>query len=180
MQLHARGLKASGVFFVVAMTRIRWTRQARDKFLNRLRRTGNVSAAARAVKLSRSRAYEIRQRDPVFAAAWDDAEQEAVDLLEGEARRRAAEGVAQPLVSAGKLVRDDAGKVVTVLRYNDRLLEFLLRAHRPDKFKSDGEGAGRNGKASSGTMPPVQITIAAEPEPAAAPQAGKGAADDGD
>lgn len=162
------------------MTRIRWTRQAREKFLNRLRRTGNVSAAARAVGLSRSRAYEIRQRDAAFAAAWDDAEQEAVDLLESEARRRAAEGVEQPLVSGGRLVRGDDGKVVTVRRYNDRLLEFLLRAHRPDKFKTEVEGAGRNGKASSGPMPAVQITIAAEPEPQPAPQTGTGAADDGD
>lgn len=160
------------------MTRIRWTRQAREKFLNRLRRTGNVTAAARAVGLSRSRAYQIRQRDAAFSAAWDDAEQEAVDLLESEARRRAAEGVEQPLVSGGKLVRDDDGKVVTVRRYNDRLLEFLLKAHRPDKFKTESEGAGRNGKTSSGPMPAVQITIAAAPEPA--PQTGTGAADDGD
>lgn len=159
------------------MTHVRWTRQARQAFLDLLRRTGNVSGAARAVGLSRSRAYQLRQRDREFAAAWDDAEQEAVDLLEGEARRRAAEGVEQPLVSGGRLVRDDDGRVVTVRRYNDRLLEFLLRAHRPDKFKTDSEGAGKNAKAIT-TMPPVTITIAAEPD--APPQAGKGAADDGD
>jgi len=41
------------------------------------------------------------------------------------------EGVAEPLVSAGKLVRDDAGQPVVIPRYSDNLLISLLRMHRP-------------------------------------------------
>ena len=37
-------------------------------FLEGLRATGNVSEAARAATICRSRVYECRRRDPVFAA----------------------------------------------------------------------------------------------------------------
>jgi hypothetical protein len=43
------------------------------------------------------------------------------------------------LVSAGKLVRDDGGAVVYIREYSDRLLEILLRAHRPEKFRERAE-----------------------------------------
>jgi hypothetical protein len=41
--------------------------------------------------------------------------------------------VAEPLVSAGKLVRDDNGQPVMVQRYSDNLLMALLKAHRPPR-----------------------------------------------
>lgn len=140
------------------MDRLRWTKAVRARFLDVLRRTGNVSEAARAVSLSRSRAYQIRRTDQDFASAWDDAEAEAVDSLEAEAWRRAAEGIEEPLVSAGKLVRWDDGTVVTLRRYNDRLLEFLLKAHRPEKFKDRAEKDAAP-PAAAGPMPPVHVRI---------------------
>jgi len=70
-------------------------------------------------------------RDPAFAAAWEDAEEVAADRLEDEARRRAVEGVAEPLVSGGKLVRDDDGQPIMVRRYSDNLLLALIKARRP-------------------------------------------------
>ena len=100
-------------------------------FLCALRRTGNVSAAARAAGICRSRCYEARRRDREFAAAWTDALEEAVDMLEMEAFRRAVEGVGEDRFFRGDVVG-------TVTRYSDRLLMFLLKARRPSTF---GTGA---------------------------------------
>jgi hypothetical protein len=106
-------------------------RQAR--FLEALADTGSVASAAAAAGTSRTRVYELRKADPAFATAWQEAEEVAADRLEDEARRRALEGVPEPLVSAGKLVRDDDGQPITIRRYSDNLLLALLKAHRPPR-----------------------------------------------
>src|SRR5262249_4356684 len=91
------------------------------------------TVAIQIAETSRTRVYELRKADPAFAAAWEEAEEIAVDVLEAEARRRAVDGVPEPLVSAGKLVRDDDGQPIAIKRYSDHLLLALLRAHRPPR-----------------------------------------------
>src|ERR1700746_3400356 len=115
------------------MKRLKLTRAPQARFLKVLADTGNVTAAVAAAGISRTRAYERRKTDPAFAAAWDEAEDIATDRLEDEARRRAMEGVAEPLVSAGKLVRGDDGQPITVRRYSDNLLLALIKARRPPR-----------------------------------------------
>jgi hypothetical protein len=105
------------------------SRQAR--FLKELATTGSVSKAAALAATSRTRIYELRKVDPAFAAAWEEAEEIAADRLEDEARRRAIDGVSEPLVSAGRLVRDDDGQPIMVRRYSDNLLLALIRSRRP-------------------------------------------------
>jgi hypothetical protein len=112
------------------MKRLKLTRDRQERFLKVLADTGNVTAAVAAAGTSRTRVYELRKMDIAFAAAWDEAEEIATDGLEDEARRRAIEGVAEPLVSAGKLVRGDDGQPITVRRYSDNLLLALLKARR--------------------------------------------------
>jgi hypothetical protein len=112
------------------MKRLKLTTARQLRFLKALAQTGNVTAAVAVAGTSRTRAYEQRKRDPTFAAAWDEAEEIAADALEAEARRRAVEGVSEPLVSAGKLVRDDDGQPIAIRRYSDNLLLALLKAHR--------------------------------------------------
>jgi hypothetical protein len=112
------------------MKRLKLTKARRENFLKVLADTGSVTAAVAAAGTSRTRVYELRKTDTAFAAAWDEAEDIATDRLEDEARRRAVEGVAEPLVSAGKLVRGDDGQPIMVRRYSDKLLLELLRAHR--------------------------------------------------
>lgn len=119
-----------------------WTETARRDFLRQLAETGNVTGAARSVGLSRSHAYTLKARDPGFAADWAAAEAEAVEALDCEARRRAVEGVEQPLLSGGRLVRDDDGAVIKIRRYSDRLLMFLLKAHRPEELDKANDDAG--------------------------------------
>ena len=66
----------------------------------------------------------MRRNDPDFAAAWQDALEEAVDWLELEALRRAVEGTEENWFSKGEIVG-------TITRYSDSLLMFLLKARRP-------------------------------------------------
>jgi hypothetical protein len=107
----------------------------RHRFLEILAECGNVTLAAQAAGVARCVPYAHRQLDDSFAKAWEEAEQVAADRLEAEAWRRAVEGVPEPLVSAGKLVRDEDGQPLVIQRYSDQLLTLLLRAHRPDKFR---------------------------------------------
>ena len=112
------------------MRKVKLTRARQERFLEALADTGSVINAVAVAGTSRTRVYELRKADPVFAAAWEEAEDIAADRLEEEARRRAVEGVAEPLVSAGKLVRGDDGKPITVRRYSDNLLLALLKTRR--------------------------------------------------
>ena len=64
----------------------------RFSFLQTLRETGNVSAAARHVGKSRAAVYRVRKQDDAFVADWDYALEEAADWLEFEALRRAVGG----------------------------------------------------------------------------------------
>jgi hypothetical protein len=80
------------------------------RFIESLRASGNVRLSAAAVGIDRDTAYKRRRRDSRFAADWAAAEQDAIDMLEAEARRRALGG-------------------------SDALLMFLLRGHRPGLYR---------------------------------------------
>jgi hypothetical protein len=104
-----------------AAERERDKERAKVRFLNVLRVSCNVAGACRSAKIGRRTAYDWREADPDFAAAWKDAEDEAADGLEQIAWKRATEG------------------------QSDRLMEILLKGHRPeryvDKFKGELTGA---------------------------------------
>ena len=111
------------------MKKLKLTAEKREQFLQALADSGSVTAAVATAGTSRTRVYELRKTDAAFAAAWDEAEEIAIDRLQDEARRRAIEGVAEPL-SAGKLVRGDDDQPIMVQRYSDNLLLALLKARR--------------------------------------------------
>ena len=124
------------------MKKQRLTQQRLQQFLQYLAETGNVSRSVKLIGSSAARVYTLRHNDPAFRQAWDEAEQIAADRLEEEAWRRAVEGFDEPVVSGGKLVRDENGNAVMVRRYSDVLLIRLLAAHRPQKFDRRIPGAG--------------------------------------
>lgn len=122
----------------------------RKAFLAALRETGIVRDAYEAADVSRTTAYEHRQADDTFRAEWDSALEEAADLLEREAVRRARIGVKKPVIYQGQLCGvwvDGGGNVVpegtsgarhvplSVTEYSDALLIFLLKGVRPGKYK---------------------------------------------
>jgi len=87
-----------------------------------------VTAACAEIGISRQTVYMERQRNEDFAVAWADVEERSTERMEAEAYRRAVEGVATPMVSAGRLV-------TTVQTYSDGLLQFMLKARRPEKYR---------------------------------------------
>lgn len=117
------------------MKKLKLTRERQERFLHALGETGIVSTATEIAGTSRTRVYELRKRDPVFAGAGEEAEERAADALEAEAWRRAVDGVPEPLVSSGRVVRDDDGLPIAIRRYSDTLMLALLKARRPEKFK---------------------------------------------
>lgn len=78
-------------------------------FLTAMAGNGNVRASCAAAGITRTVAYQHREKNPEFAAAWDDSLEDAHDLLEGVAVERAREK-------------------------SDDLLKFLLRSYRPTRF----------------------------------------------
>ncbi len=97
-------------------------------FLETLAETVNVSAACRKAGIRRRTAYNWRNADPRFAREWDDALDDGIDLLEAELHRRAFEGVEKPVWHKGE-------QVGTVRHYSDALAMFLLKAHRPARYR---------------------------------------------
>lgn len=104
------------------------TPKKREKFLEALRNSANVTLAAREAGIGRSSAFEWREADSAFAKDWDDALQEGLDLLEGEVKRRAFDGVKKPIFYKG-------AEVSTVQEYSDTLAMFYLKGYRPDRFR---------------------------------------------
>lgn len=90
--------------------------------------TGNITTACQIAEIERSTHYRWMEADEEYALRFRQAEQTAIDALEAEARRRAVEGVVEPVVSAGKHVTD-------IRRYSDTLLIFLLKGARPGKYR---------------------------------------------
>lgn len=101
-------------------------------FLDTLRETANVTLAARSVGITLGTAYKHRKDDALFAERWAEAIDEAVDMLEAEAHRRAFQGTEEPVFYKG----DEVGYV---RKYSDPLTMFLLKAHRPDKYRERSE-----------------------------------------
>lgn len=99
-----------------------------DKFLELLAETGHVVRSCELAGVSRTHAYRMRNSDPDFAALWDEALTLAVGTIEDEAHRRAVHGVDTPVYYKG----EECG---SVRKYSDTLLMFLLKAHKPEKYR---------------------------------------------
>lgn len=108
-------------------------------FIEKLKSIPNVSSAAKAAGINRTYAYKLKSEDADFSAAWDEAIESSTDDAEAEAYRRAVKGTVKPVFHMGK-------KVGGIREYSDTLLIFLLKAHRPEKFRDKLQGAGENGE----------------------------------
>ncbi len=98
-------------------------------FLAAFRETGNVRLACEVAKVGRSSHYRWREKDTEYREAFDLAKEDATDVLEAEAHRRAVEGWEE----AVGWYKGEAGG--TVRKYSDVLLIFLLKSLRPDKYR---------------------------------------------
>jgi hypothetical protein len=133
------------------------------RFLTALRDSGNIRHSCEQARVTRSNVYSRRDNDEAFRAQMSEAIEEATDSLELEARRRAYHGVDEPVIYQGELMGvwvDAAGQVVskdstgakqiplTIKKYSDTMLIFLLKGNRPEKYKENvhhevtGKGGG--------------------------------------
>lgn len=120
-------------------------------FLLGLSTTGIVSKACVSAGISNAAVYALRKRDADFAAAWDDALEQAWDVQEAEAHRRAVVGVEEPVVYQGQLTplweRDEAGQIIhdTVMRsvFNEATKEVVETAVQVPRQELDEHGRPR-------------------------------------
>ena len=71
-----------GKMQLAAVAEGRWTGRTENAFIAALRRTGNVSAAARAIGFSYDHVWERRRQWPGFARRWEEALDDAEIELE--------------------------------------------------------------------------------------------------
>jgi hypothetical protein len=93
-----------------------------EPFLATLAKTANVRLACQMAGISRALVYQYRETDPAFKDKWEHAKDDAIEILEAAARRRA-------------------------LQTSDTLMIFLLKAHRPEVYRDryQHEYVGPNG-----------------------------------
>lgn len=90
--------------------------------------TGSSVAAAEAAGIAPTTYRRARKSDAEFAQAEREARRAAADRLELEARRRAVEGVLEPVYHQGQICG-------VLRRYSDKLLMKLLDGNKPKKFR---------------------------------------------
>ena len=98
-----------------------------NAFFHHLGRTGSVTVAANRAHLRRSTLYERRQNDEEFAERWARALDLGVERLQDNAMNRAMNGTEKPVWRNGQ-------QVGSVRQFDNKLLQFLLRAHRPEVY----------------------------------------------
>lgn len=103
-------------------------RRKQDQFLAAFSTRATISAAAKAIAVGRRTHYLWLETDKAYAARFKDAEEDVTESLEAEARRRAVDGLEEPVHYQGE-------RVDTIRRYSDTLLIFLLKARRPEVYR---------------------------------------------
>ena len=109
----------------------------KELFLLSLAQCGVVRYACVAACVNRSAAYEERGKDSEFARRWDEAIEDAADIWEAEAIRRAVKGVRKPVFYKGAIVGH-------IQEYSDGLLTLILKAHKAKYRKDAADDVGPN------------------------------------
>jgi hypothetical protein len=106
-------------------------------FLAAYRQLGVVSRAAKITGINRSRHFEWLQEDTDnYRQRFAEAHNEAIEVMEAEAHRRAVEGWTKPVFGSGGQGVGTV-QVGTVREYSDTLLIFLLKGANPEKYRDN-------------------------------------------
>jgi len=109
-------------------------RLRQDTFLAAYSEAGTIGSAAKAARINRRLHFKWME-DPEYAERFCEAQEQAHDKLESEARRRAVEGWTEPVFYEGEKVGEKP-------KYSDNLLSFLLKGALPEKYKERYEDVG--------------------------------------
>jgi len=109
------------------------TSSAQKRFLQTFAEVGTIREACRQANVGRRTHYDWIAADPAYRAAFEDAKEDAVDGLVEECRRRARDGVEEPVFYLGQ-------QVGAIRKYSDPMLMFLIRGWRPDTYREQWKG----------------------------------------
>jgi hypothetical protein len=116
--------------------------ERQQRFIAALAASGIVTQAARVIGASLEALYRLRHQPSAeqFSKAWDAAIDRGMARLEDCALERALVGEERPVVRGGEIIGS--------WRYHDtRLLMFLLRQRRGERFQTDHARALKPGMA---------------------------------
>ncbi|WP_374280231.1 hypothetical protein [Novosphingobium sp.] len=108
------------------------TPERQRAFIAALAATGIVTQAARSIGASLEALYRLRHQPGAeqFSEAWDRAIDRGIARLEDCALERAIMGEERPIVRGGEVIG-------TWRRHDNKLLMFLLRQRRPQRWFSE-------------------------------------------
>lgn len=156
--------------------------KAQEGFLEQFRKTGIITAACEAMRISRETVKRWR-KSRAFEEQFQEAQTIAAEILETEAWRRGMQGVTKPAISNGQIVYEyeplldergqprfdgngkqmfKRGKRVEIREYDSGLLKMLLEHNHPKYRKSQDINISGN------VLPPVvtiSLATAQPPEP---------------
>ena len=110
-------------------------KRRQDAFLAEYKLSATITHAAEIALIARQRHYKWLDKDPTYAKAFEEAKIAATDSLVAEARRRATQGVNEPVYYKGEVVG-------TIRKYSDTLLIFLLKGALPEVYRERYEISG--------------------------------------
>lgn len=137
---------------------ITFTEEAKARYIAALRSTCNKTRAAMAAGISTSTVAKHRKEDALFDERCNEALDEGIDLLEDSAHVRAFEGIIETRYGKdGQIVSEDR-------KYSDALTMFLLKAHRPDKYRERSQvdsnvSGGFHLSVDTGVPAPLPVPI---------------------
>lgn len=125
-------------------TKARFSVAKQNAFLSAFAKCGTILHAANAAGINRETVRTWRSDDESFAERFSEAQKEANELLEAEARRRAIQGCRRKkFTKNGDPIYDpETGEQYEELVYSDTLLIFLLKGNDPEKYRERTEVTG--------------------------------------
>jgi hypothetical protein len=104
------------------------TQQA--KFLAAYSEHANISLAAKAAGMDRTKHYDWLAADPEYVKRFADAYKRACDAVDAEIRRRGLLGYEEPVFFQGR----ECGQIT---KYDSTLLIFFAKGMMPEKYKDN-------------------------------------------
>lgn len=117
-----------------------WPKQWQRIFLQSLSSLPDVTAACRLAGIGRRHAYKVRDTNPDFELAWNDALDLARDAVERRAYQWIMTGVPvkktvkKTVMKDGKVVSEETTSTESA-ETNATLMIFWLKAHFPDRYR---------------------------------------------
>ncbi len=109
----------------------RYGMEFEDQFLAALAKCANIGAACEASGMPRAYVYKQRMTNPDFKERYEEAWALGLQEMEDKAQEFAFKGIRRDVYYQGE-------KVGEQWEPSERLVEFYLKANKPDKYRENG------------------------------------------